>query len=156
MKQISYDDIDAYLEGSLSAQREKEVEEAINNSKELQDVIQVTIDIDDMMLFNKMKGLQLRRSTEEQTSSMKILAVSCAGETKWGKYITKKHDFQNNASKCNKEEYRQAADRDKRKLSKLKSQKLESEEPDEQSYWVKVIVGIIIMILFILFKSCIF
>ena len=155
-KQLTYDDIDAFLEGSLSAEREKEVEEAINSSKELQDFIEVTLDIDDMILFDEMKGLQFRQPTDDQPSSMKVPAVSGMGETKWGKYLSKKGDSLNNASKWGEEEYRQAADRDERKLTKLKSQKLESDETVEQSYWGKVIVGIIIMVLFILVKSCIF
>lgn len=151
-KQITYDDIDAFLEGTLSAEREKEVGKAIDNSKELQDLIEVTLDIDDMLLFDEIRLVKL-----EPQSNTKPLnrAVSMAGSSA-DKDISGKNDFRRNASTWEHEEYRQAADRDGRKLAKLKSKKLVENNSDEgHSYWLEIIVGIIVMIIIAAIKSCI-
>ena len=58
MKEITDEELTSFLEGTLPEEREKEVAEAIDNSKELQEIIEASLDIDDIMMFEELRLVQ--------------------------------------------------------------------------------------------------
>ncbi len=155
---ISDEELASFLEGSLSERREKDVAAAIDESEVLQSVIEATIDIDDLLMFDELRSIKPKLQSGSHPSNLAVPITGSSTESKWGRYLSHRDDIGKDTTEWGQGEYRRAADRDENKLTKLKSQKRVKKEDDESEphYWTQIIIGIIIMILFALIKSCVF
>lgn len=177
MKEITDEELASFLEGTLPEEREKEVAEAIDNSKELQEIIEASLDIDDIMMFEELRLVQHNSQTENIRSNRAFTVTGANSDTKWGKYLSRtkefksrtstpftstkdnhiprKGTFRREAANWEEEEYRRAADREKTKMIKLKSKKrVRSNDDSKHSYWGEIIIGIIMLVVFALLKTC--
>lgn len=155
---ISDEELASFLEGSLSERSEKDVAAAIDESKELQAVIEATIDIEDLLMFDELGRIKPRLQSGNHPSNLVVPLTDPSTESKWGRYLPHRDDLGKDTTEWGQGEYRRAADRDENKLTKLKSQKCVKKVDDdsEHHYWVQIIIGIIIMVILALIKSCIF
>lgn len=157
MNEITDEELASFLEGTLPEGREKEVAEAIDNDKKLQAIVEATIDIDSLLMFDELRMVKRNPQVERKSATLSFVTTSPDTDSKWGKYLSRKSDFGKNTTNWEDEEYRRAADKEENKLTKLKSQKrVKKEDPDGgKNYWIEIIIGIIVMVVFVIIKSCI-
>lgn len=132
MKEITDEELASFLEGTLPEGREKEVADAIDSSKELQALIEASLDIDDILMFEEMGLVQHNPQTENIKSNRTFTITGANSDTKWGKYLSytkestsrtstpftstkdnhvpRKGTFRREATNWEEEEYRRAAD----------------------------------------------
>lgn len=177
MKEITDEELASFLEGTLPEEREKEVAEAIDNSKELQEIIEASLDIDDIMMFEELRLAKYNPQADTSSPNLTFTVTDSASGTKWGKYLSRtkgstsrtstpfttnkdnhvprKGTFRREAAAWEEEEYRRAADREKTKMIKLKSKKRVRKDGDDgHSYWTEIIIGIIALVIFALIRTC--
>lgn len=157
MNEITDEELASFLEGSLPEERRNQVAEAIDNDKHLQAIVEATIDIDSLLMFDELRMVKRNPEVEHKSATLSFVTTSSDTDSKWGKYLSRKSDFGKNTTNWEDEEYRRAADKEENKLTKLKSQKrVKKEDPDGgKNYWIEIIIGIIVMVVFVIIKSCI-
>lgn len=153
---VDIDDIESFLQGELSEQRDKEVAEAINSNSWIQEYIEASLDIDDMVMFDELSRVTQVPQNNSPKRDFSIVVPSSGGDSKWGKYLSRNGNQENGASKREQGDYRHAANEEERELTKLKFRKWENvgENGKEKSYWTTLLVSISIMMVIILFRSC--
>lgn len=158
MKKITDEELASFLEGSLPEDRMTEVATAIDNNKQLQAIVEATIDVDSMLMFDELRMVKRNPQVEHKSATLSFVTSPSDTDSKWGKYLPHRDDLGKDTTEWGQGEYRRAADRDENKLTKLKSQKRVKKVDDdsEHHYWVQIIIGIIIMVILALIKSCIF
>lgn len=157
MKKITDEELASFLEGSLPEDRMTEVATAIDNNKQLQAIVEATIDVDSMLMFDELRMMKRNPQVEHKSATLSFVTSPSDTDSKWGKYLSRKGDFEKNTTNWEDEEYRRAADTEENKLKKLKSHKrVKKEDPDSsKNYWIEIIIGIIIMVVFVIIRSCI-
>lgn len=157
MNEIKDEELASFLEGSLPEERKKQVAEAIDNDKKLQSIVEAAIDIDSMLMFDELCLVKQNPQAGHKSATLSFVTASLDIDSKWGKYMSRKSDFEKNTTNWEEEEYHRAADKEENKLTKLKSQKrVKKEDPDSgKNYWIEIVIGIIIMVVFVIIKSCI-
>lgn len=157
INKITDEELASFLQGSLPEDREIQVAEAINNDKQLQAIVEAAIDIDSSLMFDELCMVKRNPQVEDKSVTLSFVTDPSNTDSKWGKYLSPKSDFGKDPTSWEEEEYRRAADKEENKLTKLRSQKrVKKEDPDGgKNYWIEIIIGIIIMIVFMIVRSCI-
>lgn len=155
-QKMDIEDIDAFLNGNLSEQRDREVAEAINSNSWIQEYIEASLDIDDMVMFDELSRVNQVPQNSSPKRDFSIVVPSSGGDSKWGKYLSRNGNQESGASKREHGDYRQAANEEERGLTKLRFRKWEKagENGGDKSYWTKLFIAIVIMMVIILFRSC--
>jgi len=155
---ITEEELASFLEGTLPEQREKEVADAIDNSKELQSVVEAILDIEDLMMFEEFRRAKknTRPTTVQTGPDTTQHQIKTLGKIQWGKVLSSEKASPKTASSWDEDEYRKAADNEETRQIQLKPQKRVKKniEVDGHSFWLEVIVGIIVLIIFTLIRSC--
>lgn len=152
---INFEEIEAFLQGELSEQRDRVVAEAINNSPRLQEYIETSLDIDDIVLFDELSRMKQISQTDTPKTNFKFVIPSSGNDSKWGKYLSQKHDFNKSASTWEGGEYRKAADEEHSKHIQLKSKRPAiKDNGNGHSFWGGLLLGIIILIIIALIRTC--
>lgn len=153
--EIDFEEIEAFLQGELSEERDREVAEAIDNSPRLQEYIESSLDIDDIVLFDEMSHMKLISQTDIPKTNNTFVVSSSGNDSKWGNYLSQKHDFKKDTATWDDEKYRQAADKGRSKHIQLKSKKLVKKDDGKgHSFWGEIIIGIIILVIITLIRTC--
>lgn len=154
MKKITDEELASFLEGSLPEDRMTEVATAIDNNKQLQAIVEATIDVDSMLMFDELRMVKRNPEVEHKSATLSFVTAPSDTDSKWGKYLSRKGDFEKNTTSWEEEEYRRAADKGESKLTKVQSLKrIKKNNDDGHSYWVEIIIGIISMIILVLIKT---
>lgn len=151
---ITNEELAAFLEGSLPEMREKEVSEAIDNSKELQTIIEAMIDIDAMLLFDEIRETMGSRQSDKSSSSMAIPIGESGSSSKWSKHLSRSGKT-NDTTSWKEEEYRRAADKGEKKQLRMKNRKTGEAGEEKHSFWGELIIGIIVAIIIMFLRTII-
>lgn len=155
MNEITDEELASFLEGSLPEERRNQVAEAIDNDKQLQAIVEAAIDIDSMLMFDELRLVKRNPQTEQKSATLSFVTSLTNTDSKWGKYLSRKDGERNGATEWEEENYRRAANKGKRSVQ-ITTQKTVENKEDEHSYWGGVIIGVIVMIVIVLLKSCVF
>lgn len=145
---INDEDIEDFLKGNLSDSREKEVIIAIESSEWLQDYIEATIDLDDMIFFEELNAAIQNSQGSIAKTNLKIVNSNTGHESKWSKYLIGKENSSSSTSSWEEYEYQKAANKGKKSI-KIKSRRYIKKEDGryEVTIWFGVIIIIIIAII---------
>lgn len=147
---ISLEEIEAFLQGELSEERDKEVAEAINNDPKLQEYIETLLDIEDILLFDELNQLKQSPQFNSGSSNQQYPQIGFMGDSKIGKGMTKKNNSSNITSSENEEEYHKAANRAKTRQLKIKSKiSIKAKKSDDDNIG-NLIYGIVVLIIIVL------
>lgn len=157
MEKITDEELASFLEGSLPENRMAQVANAIDGNKQLQTIVEAAIDVDSVLMMEEMRLAMSDKSRAISRSRSNMPDIGTSGGTKWGMYLSKMKSTAHAAQTGGEESYRRAAEEGKTKQIELKSRQMNAQgESDEgHGYWPSIIIGIVMLLLFALLRTCI-
>ncbi len=152
MKKITDEELASFLEGSLPEDRMTEVATVIDNNKHLQAIVEATIDVDSMLMFDELRLVKRNPQGGNNTTSFSIVMTDSNTDTKSSKSLFNASGSHKETANWQQEEYRQAADR-KRDSLQIHREKPIINEESGHSYWAGVVIGIIGLIIMLLIRT---